>query len=101
MSIPTSVDSFSEPYSLSVDTLLHPISWEKDVVDFSQFITSSPGEVGLLSVPSSSMVLAQQFDQDILGDIAAAWKVFLESGQIWALLIGIVIGYLIRNLTAY
>jgi hypothetical protein len=101
MSIPTSVDSFSELYSLSVDTLLHPISWEKDAVDFSQFITSSPAEVGLLSVPSSSMVLAQQFDQDILGDIAAAWKVFLESGQIWALLIGIVIGYLIRNLTAY
>lgn len=47
------------------------------------------------------MILAQHFDEDILGDLSNAWHIFIDSGQVWALLIGIVIGYLIRNLTAY
>jgi hypothetical protein len=29
------------------------------------------------------------------------WNNFVESGQLWALLFGIVLGYMIRNLTAY
>ena len=48
-----------------------------------------------------SMVIAQYFDQDILGDLGNAMSQFVESGQVWALLIGIVLGYLIRGLTAY
>ncbi|MBD1918501.1 hypothetical protein H6F55_15505 [Phormidium sp. FACHB-322] len=48
-----------------------------------------------------SPVLAQQFDQDILGDIVEIWSNFVESGQLWALLFGIVLGYFIRNLTAF
>jgi hypothetical protein len=48
-----------------------------------------------------SMVLAQQFDQDILGDMGKLWSTFIESGQVWALLIGVVVGYFIRSLTAY
>jgi hypothetical protein len=48
-----------------------------------------------------SMVLAQQFDQDILGDMGKLWNTFIESGQVWALLIGIAVGYFIRSLTAY
>ncbi|NEP58622.1 MAG: hypothetical protein F6K31_16665 [Symploca sp. SIO2G7] len=47
-------------------------------------------------------VIAQQFDEDsfldrsgdILGD-------FVESGQLWALLIGVVLGYVIRGVTTY
>ncbi len=101
MNIPLQFDSFSQPQSSDLGTLLHPISWELNAVDFSEWLTSPSPGASLQSAPSSSMVLAQQFDQDILGDIAAAWKVFVESGQIWALLVGIVIGYLIRNLTAY
>ncbi|NJL47277.1 MAG: hypothetical protein HC929_07005 [Leptolyngbyaceae cyanobacterium SM2_5_2] len=101
MTIPTPVNSFSEPQALSVSALLRPISWQDEAVDFSELIAPSLGQANLLGGSSSSMVLAQQFDQDILGDIVAAWNVFLESGQIWALLIGIVIGYMIRNLTAY
>lgn len=46
-------------------------------------------------------VIAQQFDQDILGDIQAGFENFVESGQVWALFIGLVIGYLIRSITAY
>ncbi|MBD2233322.1 hypothetical protein H6G07_17270 [Phormidium tenue FACHB-1052] len=48
-----------------------------------------------------SPVLAQQFDQDILGDMVDIWNNFVESGQLWALLFGIVLGYFIRNLTAF
>jgi hypothetical protein len=36
-----------------------------------------------------------------LGDISDAWTHFIDSGQVWAMIIGIVLGYLIRNLTAY
>ncbi len=46
-------------------------------------------------------VVAQQFDQDILGDLVNAWNNFVQSGQIWALIIGIIIGYLVRGLTTY
>ncbi|MGP1371699.1 MAG: hypothetical protein ACTS3T_02640 [Almyronema sp.] len=48
-----------------------------------------------------SVVIAQQFDQDILGELGSAFNTFYESGQIWALIIGIVIGYLIRGMTTY
>lgn len=50
---------------------------------------------------TQSMILAQQFDQDILGDIGAAWGRFVDSGQIWAMLIGFVIGYIFKSLTSY
>ncbi|MEM6592541.1 MAG: hypothetical protein AAF651_11865 [Cyanobacteria bacterium P01_C01_bin.73] len=50
---------------------------------------------------TQAMVLAQQFDQDILGDLGRAVRNFIDSGQIWALIIGVVIGYLIRGLSAY
>ena len=46
------------------------------------------------------VVPAQNFDQDVLGDVSRGWNHFVETGQIWALLIGLVVGYLIRNMTA-
>lgn len=48
-----------------------------------------------------SVVIAQQFDEDVLGDLGSAFSNFYESGQIWALLIGIVLGYVIRGMTTY
>jgi len=50
---------------------------------------------------TKTVVLAQQFDQDILADLGGAFNHFIESGQVWALVIGLVLGYLIRGLTAY
>ena len=53
-------------------------------------------------IPVNWTVLAQNVtDPDLLGQIQKAWNNFVETGQIWALLIGLVIGYLIRNLTSY
>ena len=47
-------------------------------------------------------VIAQTVsDPDLVGQAQKAFNNFVETGQVWALLIGLVIGYLIRNLTSY
>ena len=46
------------------------------------------------------VVIGQNFDQDILGDIQTGFQGFVESGQIWALLIGLVLGYLLKSITS-
>lgn len=48
----------------------------------------------------AQVVVGQNFDQDILGDIAKGWNNFVETGQIWALGIGVVIGYLLKSITS-
>lgn len=51
---------------------------------------------------SSDMVLAQQItDPNIVGQMQKAFNHFVQSGQVWAMLIGLAIGYMIRNLTSY
>jgi hypothetical protein len=45
-----------------------------------------------------AIVLAQQVsDPDMMGQIKNAWDNFVETGQIWALIIGMVLGYLFRG----
>lgn len=46
-------------------------------------------------------VVAQQFDQDLIGDTGAMLKGFYESGQLWALLIGLVLGYGFKSFSSY
>ena len=47
-------------------------------------------------------VLAQHIDDpDLLGNVQKAFDHFVQSGQVWALLIGLILGYLIRGLTSY
>ncbi|MBW4648451.1 MAG: hypothetical protein KME06_07090 [Kastovskya adunca ATA6-11-RM4] len=58
---------------------------------------------GLATTPLSTQgtVLAQAIeDPDVLGQMQDAFNNFIESGQVWALLIGLVLGYMLRNLTA-
>jgi hypothetical protein len=59
---------------------------------------------GHLSIdwPSDWLVLAQQFKEpDIPGDVSKAFNHFVKTGQIWAFLIGIVLGYLVKTFTSY
>ena len=58
---------------------------------------------GLSAAPQqgTATVLAQQFDQDVVGDLGNALNTFVQSGQIWALLVGFVLGYLLRGVTTY
>jgi len=71
-------------------------------------LTALPTEPGVASLlpaapvrQTNATVIAQQFDQDILGDLGNMVRTFIDSGQVWALLIGIVIGYMIRSITTY
>ncbi|MBE9198064.1 MULTISPECIES: hypothetical protein [unclassified Nodularia (in: cyanobacteria)] len=53
-------------------------------------------------LPVNLTMLAQTInDTDVLGQMQQAWNNFVITGQIWALLIGIVIGYILKNLTSY
>ncbi len=40
-------------------------------------------------------------DPDLLGQIQGAWNHFVKTGQIWALFIGVVLGYMFKTLTSY
>lgn len=54
------------------------------------------------NLPVNSIVLAQNItNPDVVGQMAKTWNHFVRTGQIWALLIGLVIGYIFRNLTKY
>lgn len=46
-------------------------------------------------------LLAQQFEVDVFDRFNAFIANFIESGQAWALLIGIVLGYLIKSVFSY
>ncbi|MEM7552830.1 MAG: hypothetical protein AAF378_01805 [Cyanobacteria bacterium P01_A01_bin.84] len=49
-----------------------------------------------------TIILAQNVkDPDLLGQIQRAFTVFIQSGQAWALLIGVAIGYMLRNITSF
>lgn len=39
-------------------------------------------------------------DPDVLGQMVSIWNNFVTSGQIWALSIGFILGYLLRGITA-
>lgn len=51
--------------------------------------------------PADWTVLAQQFETDVFADFRNFANNFVQSGQLWALIIGIVIGYILRGLTSY
>jgi hypothetical protein len=47
-------------------------------------------------------ILAQAIEEpDILGDIQNAFANFVETGQIWALIVGFFIGYFFKGMTSY
>jgi hypothetical protein len=49
----------------------------------------------------STMIAQTVRDANLIGQIQTAFNHFIQTGQVWALLIGLVIGYMIRNLTSY
>ncbi|MEA5569684.1 hypothetical protein [Calothrix sp. UHCC 0171] len=52
--------------------------------------------------PVDFTIFAQTInDPNVLGQIQKSFSHFVQTGQAWALLIGLVIGYMIRNLTSY
>lgn len=56
----------------------------------------------LMNLPMTDAALLAQTvsDPNVLGQIQAAFQNFIQSGQVWAMLIGIVLGFAIRSITA-
>ena len=49
---------------------------------------------------TSQTILAQQFEESDLGkQVQDSWNNFVESGQIWALCVGVIFGYMFRTFT--
>jgi hypothetical protein len=93
----------SQPNPLTVKAILHPVVIEVDSSPALASMTSSQSLMAVEAQPVIATVLAQgkEFDQDVLGDMARLWNTFIETGQVWALLIGLVLGYAIRGITTY
>lgn len=45
--------------------------------------------------------LMQVFNEDILGDFQRAFNNFVQTGQVWAMLIGFAIGFVLKGLMSY
>ena len=50
-------------------------------------------------LPGSNLLAQVIEDPDILGQIQDAWYNFIDSGQVWALLIGAFFGYTFKGFT--
>lgn len=47
----------------------------------------------------NSILFAQEFQQDVLGDIKKGWDNFVATRQYVSLIIGFTLGYLLRSVT--
>jgi hypothetical protein len=45
--------------------------------------------------------LIAQFQNNVFSNFNAALSNFIESGQVWAFIIGLVLGYIVRSFTSY
>jgi hypothetical protein len=54
-----------------------------------------------LHMAQDGMFLAQHTDADLVASFQKSFKHFVESGQVWAMMIGLVIGYFFRAFTTY
>ena len=94
-SILTSTDLLGSSYLSMVDSSVIS-SLHSEMIDLQTFIHTN------LHLNLHMDLLAQQtkeFNQDVMGDIGKGWNSFVKSGQIWAMLIGVVVGYLFRSIT--
>lgn len=49
----------------------------------------------------NAIMLAQQTDADLVENFRESFRNFIESGQVWAFVIGLIIGYFARMFTTY
>ena len=93
----TAIADFTE---LSDWVVVHSVELEPNY-EFS--VLGSPLEqIDWVTVANThELVLAQQFEQTLGQDVAAWFENFVESGQVWALVIGFILGYLFKGLTSF
>ena len=42
-----------------------------------------------------------QFEDNLGSSFQSAWDNFIQSGQVWTLIIGFIVGYVFRSITSY
>jgi hypothetical protein len=57
-------------------------------------------DMGHSPLISGSLWMAQTYKDDLFSNVGQSWNNFIQSGQVWALGIGFVVGYLFRSLTS-
>lgn len=56
----------------------------------------------LAKIPLEWIVIAQNIpDPDLFGRVQRAWAHFIQTGQIWAMIIGLILGYAIKGFTSF
>ena len=80
----------------------HSLTWLGDITLWTQGSLADGGQHGLLwDLSWDWSVLAQNLDTDVFRPVRVFFDNVIKSGQAWALLIGIILGYLLRSLTSY
>ncbi|MEA5466077.1 hypothetical protein [Leptothoe sp. PORK10 BA2] len=74
---------------------------DTETLSFSDFTPSDTPLLGQTADMMATPVIAQQFENNFFDHSGEILGNFVESGQVWALLIGIVLGYAIRGITTY
>lgn len=70
-------------------------TWLSSVTHISDSVS-----VWLSHSPINWPLLAQDIkDPDVLGQMQRAFDNFIKTGQVWALLIGLILGYMFRGFT--
>jgi hypothetical protein len=57
-------------------------------------------DTGHLPFLCGGLWIAQTAQTDLFSNVGQSWNNFIQSGQVWALIIGFVVGYLFRGLTS-
>lgn len=84
-------------HSESLWVAVSETGWRQTEIQFDDVL---PGQ-SLWRQGMTPVLAQEQFDQDILSDLGNVISNFIESGQVWALLIGFVLGYVLRGVTTY
>ncbi len=73
----------------------------QEITAYPSIIHSYDGSEIFWDFQNNWMLLAQQSsDPDIIVNFHKAFNNFIQTGQAWALLIGLIIGYMIRGFTS-
>lgn len=81
---------------MMIDLIQHAVPWFADLTAWSE-----ASQHGLFWHSSIDWSLLAQFDTDVFRPVREFINNFIESGQVWALIIGLILGYILKSLTSY
>ena len=81
---------------MMIHVIQHAVPWFADLTAWGE-----AGQHGFLWHSSMDWSLLAQFDTDVFRPVREFINNFIESGQVWALIIGLILGYILKSLTSY